>query len=159
MSTGRKVLVLLTLVVGLVLLGCGGSGALGRNSNMSVRITRTDGTQDLTQFEVFVTKNAATSFSTLDSESYGSTTNRPSWMDNYSVTRSTTDLVLNFTTRSDQTPYYVFIGVPNTGAAFETLRFRVDVDGNTGNAPTYNIPINGVTRLTNVQINRNSASY
>lgn len=126
---------------------------------MSVHLIRTDGTQNLTNFEVSLTRNGATTFSTLDSESYASTTNAPSWISNYSVARSSSELVLNFTTRSDQPPYFVFLSVPNTGAAFETLKFRVDIDGSTGATATYNMPINATTRLTTVQINRNTASY
>jgi len=126
---------------------------------MSIHLIRTDGTQNLTNFDVAITRNAALSFSTLDPQSYASTTNAPTWISNYSVTRSTSELVLNFTTISDQPPYYVFLSVPNTGAAFETLKFRVDVEGSTGATATYNMPINATTRLTTVQINRNTASY
>ena len=142
-----------------LLAGCGGSSSLGKNSAILVHLLRTDGTQDMTQFEIYVTRNGATNFNLADFESYGSTTNHPSWMDVYSATRSTTDLDLGFTTRSNQPPYFIFVKVPNTGAAFETLKLRIEVDSNAGPDVTYNFPITATTQIGGAIINRNSASY
>ncbi|MES1147323.1 MAG: hypothetical protein ABUL49_01085, partial [bacterium] len=100
----KRLWVLVLAVFALMALsGCGGSGG-GSNSNFVIHLNRTDGTQDMTQFEVYITRNAATTFNLADSESFGSTGNHPTWMDQYSAVRATTELTLNFRSRSDQTP-------------------------------------------------------
>lgn len=139
--------------------GCGGGGALGHNAKMSVRLQRTDGTQNMNNFEIYITKNAGTTLDVTDPQGYASTTNRPNWCDEYSSTRSSVDLRLDFTTRSTQTPYFVWVKVPNTGAAFETVRFWVDVDGAPGRQITQDLTIGATQRLTGVKIDRDSASY
>ena len=150
---------LAVLLAPLALVGCSGSGPLGFNSPVTVHLMRTDGTQDMTQFEVYLTRNGSISLNTLNPGAYVSTVNRPSWCDVYSSSRSATELTLNFTTRSDQPPYYMFVKVPNTGAAFETLALKIDMNTVAGPTYTYNVPINATTRLTAVNIGRNSATY
>lgn len=140
-------------------LGCGGAATLLKNSDMIVHLLRTDGTQDLTQYEVYLTKNADTTLNIADSEDFSSTLNHASWTDGYSATRTATELRINFRTRSDQPPYFIFIKVPNTGAIFETLKLKVDVDGVAGHESTYDLPINQTTRLGNTEIGRNDATY
>lgn len=139
--------------------GCGGASSLGRNSDIVVNLIRTDGTQVMTQFEVFVTKDADTGLNQGDPEDFISTANEPSWADQYSATRNATQLTLNYRTRSDQTPYYVFVKVPNTGANFETLKLRIDIDGVQGPDRTFDLDINRTSRLAGVRINRNDAVY
>lgn len=146
-----------SVLFGLFVVGCGGS-ALGRNSNMSIHLQRTDGTQVMTQYELYVTKNSE-QLDVLDSENFASTSNQPSWIDGYSATRTSTELVLNFRTRGGQSTYLVYVKVPNTSSQFETLRFRVDVDGTTGADQDFDLNINDTSQLPNVGIERNSANY
>ncbi|MBS1724764.1 MAG: hypothetical protein JSS66_17620 [Armatimonadetes bacterium] len=146
-------------LVAATLVGCGGDSVLGTNSDMVVRLIRTDGTQDLMQYELYITKSADTTLNTADSEDYASTQNAPTWCDNWSGARSSTELRLGFTTRGGQTPYYVWVRVPNTGAQFETLKLQVDVDGVAGNQSTFDLNINDTQRLTGVRIDRNDATY
>lgn len=154
----RCVFILLALI-GVLLSGCGGSTSLGKNSAIVVHLLRTDGTQIMTQFEVYITKNGATTFNTANLESFASTRNQPTWMDDYSSARSSTKLDLGFTTRSGQSDYLVFIKVPNTGAAFESLKLQIDVDGKAGKVVDFNADINQISRLDGVKISRNSATY
>lgn len=155
----RRVALLGLIVAAVATSGCGGSSSLGRNSEIVVNLIRTDGTQVMTQFEVFVTRNADTSLNQGDPEDFISTANEPSWADQYSATRNATQLTLNFRTRSDQPPYYVFVKVPNTGASFETLKLRIDVDGEQGPDRTFDLDISRTSRLAGVRINRNEAIY
>lgn len=138
----------------LLLFGCGGSAGIGRNSAIKVRLMRTDSTQKLTSFELYITKDAETTLTDATS-----TVSRASWTDDYSTSRSDQELKLGFTTRSTQTPYFVWVKVPNTGAAFETVKLAIDVDGTDGKTVTKNLTINTTQRLTGVKINRNSADY
>jgi len=151
---------LLALTTPFAISGCGGSDAgLGHNALIRVHLERTDSTQKMTDFELYITKNADATLNTLDPEDYISTLNRPSWCDEYVSGRATTDLQIDFRTRSSQPPYFVFVKVPNTGAAYETLRFSIDVDGTSGKKITQNLTINTTQRLTAVKINRSSADY
>jgi|GEM_PF-4640947 len=146
--------------VPILMTGCGGSSsALGINSKMSVQLIRTDTTQDLTKYEIYLTKDANTSFDPSDLESFASTTDRPSWSDEYSSDRTSSQLTLNFRTRSTQPPYFLFIKVPATGAAFETVKLQIDVDSKAGTRKTFNLTPGTTQRLTSVRIDRNSAEY
>lgn len=148
------------LLLGLLLLsGCGGSGIGGRNSDIVVHLVRTDGSQVMTNYELFMTKSGDTSLNQNDPEDFASTLNQPSWIDNYNTSRSSTELQLDFTTRSDQVPYFIWVKVPNTGASFETLSLQIDIDGTAGNSKTFDLNINSTQRMVGVRINRNSASY
>ncbi|RYG33699.1 hypothetical protein EON81_17545 [bacterium] len=140
--------------------GCGGgSSAFGRDAKIKIHLERTDSTQNLTDYEIYITKNRNVTLDTSDRESFASTQNRPSWSDEYNANRSNTKLELEFRTRSSQPPYFVFVRVPSTSSAYETLRFWVDVDGNEGKKITQNLTIGTTQRLTNVTINRESADY
>lgn len=110
-------------------------------------------------YEVYITKNGATTFSTGNHESFASTSNRPTWCDGWSANATNTELTLNFRTRSTQTPYYVWVKVPNTASRFETLELRINVDRTNGPSRRYDLNINQTTRLPSVRIERNSASY
>ncbi|MBS1715197.1 MAG: hypothetical protein JST30_12760 [Armatimonadetes bacterium] len=150
---------LILALASLSLTGCGGSSSLGRNSDIVVHLKRTDGTQNMTQYELYLTKSNDTTLDTLDLEDFVSSQNAPSWSDNYASNRSTTELNISYTTRSDQTPYYVWVKVPNTGAAFETLNLQIDVDGVDGPAVAYDLTINTTQRLVGVRVDRNEATY
>jgi len=113
----------------------------------------------MTQYELYLTKSSDTTLDTLDPEDFVSTQNTPSWSDNYASNRSTTELNISYTTRSNQTPYYIWVKVPNTGSAFETLNLQIDVDGVDGPAVGYDLTINTTQRLVGVRIDRNSATY
>lgn len=142
------------------LLGCGGSSsALGINSKISIQLIRTDGTQDLTKYEVYITKDANTSFDPTDFESFASTTDRPSWSDDYSADRTSSELKLNFRTRSTHPPYFLFVKVPSTASAFETVKLQIDVDEKAGARKSFNLTVGTTQRLSAVRIDRNSASY
>jgi len=155
----KRVLLSATVAVLLLLCGCGGSDIIGRNSDIIVHLMRTDGTQVMTSYELFITKNGDTNLNQNDPEDFASTLNQPSWADAYNSSRSSTELQVAFTTRSDQTPYFVWVKVPNTGANFETLKLQIDVDGNDGTQQTFDLNINSTQRLTGVRINRNNAVY
>ena len=155
----KRVLSLSIVACLMALSGCGGSDSLGRNSDIALRLIRTDGTQVMTQFEVFVTRAGDTTLNQADAEDFMSTVNEPSWADTYSASRSATQLQLNWRTRSDQVPYFVFVKVPNTGANFETLKLQFNVDGETGEERTFDLNINSTQRLAGVRIDRNEAVY
>ena len=155
----KRVLLSATVAVLLLLCGCGGSDIIGRNSDIIVHLMRTDGTQVMTSYELFITKNGDTNLNQNDPEDFASTLNQPSWADAYNSSRSSTELQVAFTTRSNQTPYFVWVKVPNTGANFETLKLQIDVDGNDGTQQTFDLNINSTQRLTGVRINRNNAVY
>ena len=154
-----RFLPLMVIAVVLSVGGCGGTSSLGKNSDMVVHLKRTDGTQTMTQYELYLTKSNDTTLDTLDPEDFVSTQNTPTWSDNYASNRSTTELNISFTTRSDQTPYYIWVKVPDTGAAFETLSLQIDVDGVDGPAQTYDLTIDTTQRLVGVRIDRNEAFY
>lgn len=140
--------------------GCGGSSLFsGLNSAIEIKLTRTDGTQVMTNYELYMTKEGDTGLDTADPEDFASTLNQPSWCDDYTASRSATELNLRFTTRSGQPPYFLFVRVPNTGAAFETLRLQINVDDTDGDQKTYDLTIDATERLTSVRIERNSAIY
>jgi hypothetical protein len=155
----KQMLAFVVLIVLLLTVGCGGNGIGGRNSSIVVHLSRTDGTQVLTTYELYITKSGDTTLNKVDPEDYASTLNQPSWSDNYTSSRSSTELQLSFTTRSDQVPYFVWVKVPNTGASFETLNFQIDVDGAVGAKKTYDLNINSTQRLVGVRVNRNAALY
>lgn len=155
----KQVFVIATLVFLFVLSGCGGSSVFSRDSDIVMKLMRTDGTQVMTQYEIFVTKSNDTSLNQGNSEDYMSSTNEPSWADAYSASRSATQLQVNWRTRSDQVSYFVFVKVPNTGSQFETLKLQIDVDGDEGPERTFDLNINTTQRLTGVRIDRNSAQY
>lgn len=155
----RKFLPLIILFSLLIVAGCGGSAGLGTNANIVIHLQRTDSTQNLTQYEVYITQLGDTTLDTSDKEDFASTINQPSWSDNWSGHRSSSELKLGFRTRSTQTPYFVWVKVPNTGAAFETLKLKIDINGNDGKTVTNNLQINTTQRLTGVKINRDSADY
>ncbi len=154
----RNFLLLTLLCVSLVIGGCGGTSSLIPDADIRVYLTRTDGTQIMTNYEMFITRNGGT-LDQSNLENHMSSVNRPSWADQYSATRATEELQIFFRTRSDQTPYFVYVLVPNTPSAFETLRLRIDVNGSTGPNRTFDMPINATTQLVGVRIDRNSASY
>lgn len=143
----------------LALSGCGGSSGLGFNSAIRIHLRRTNSAQLMTQYEVYITKNADPALNVDIAESYASTTNRPSWSDEYKATRNDGELELDFKTRSTQTPYYVFVKVPNTGNPRESVQLQIDVDTQSGKRVTRNLESDSTQRLFNVQINRNSATY
>ncbi|CAN5484172.1 hypothetical protein BH11ARM1_BH11ARM1_07740 [soil metagenome] len=157
-----KKLAILSLFFGLALAlaGCGGGGSVtGHNAHMTVHLRRTDSTQNLINYEMYFTRNGKTSFDIADMSSFASTSNRPNWIDDYSVSRSNTELTLTFTTRSNQPPYFMWVKVPSTPSAYETLELQIDVDGETGKQIRPDLAINSTQRLTNVRIDRSSVNY
>src|SRR5437870_353001 len=106
------------------LLGCGGtSDTLGTDSNMTVHVRRSNGTQDMSKgFEVYLTHNGDFSLNLNDPQSYTSTVHKAPWADKWVGTKIATELAISFRTRGNETPYYVFVRVPNTGNATEVLQ-------------------------------------
>ncbi len=154
-----RIISALALGLSLLVAGCGGSSSLGANADFSVRLTRTDGSQDLTGYEMYLTRNGGTTLDLFNSEAYASTQNRPSWSDAWTGSRSTTELRVDFRSRSDQPPYFLWVQVPNTTSQFETLQLVVWINGQAGAAKRYNLTINATERIQAVRINRDSAEY
>lgn len=149
---------ILVLMACLFLAGCGGSSGLGANSNITVRLSRTDGTQIMTQYELFITRENE-GLNEFDPENHMSTINEPTWADNYSASRASDQLNIGFRTRSDQPPYRLYVRVPNTTSAFETLALRVTVDGTDGPVRTFDFIPGQITQIPGARIERNSATY
>ena len=126
---------------------------------MAVHLKRTDNSQDLMQYEIYITKNRDTSLDTNDPEDSISSSNKPSWVDRYSAHRTSSELTLKFRTRDEQVPYLVFVKVPTTGHAKETLTLSIDVDATVGVDRPILVDSNSTKMLTGVHIERNTAAY
>ena len=157
----KRLAAIATLLGTLLLAGCGGSGStiIGTNSDMVVHIKRTVNTQDLMQYEVYVTKNRDTTLDENDPEDSISTSNKPTWVDHYSAHRTSSELILRFRTRDDHVPYFVFVKVPTTANAQENLTLQIDVDAVVGVERPILVDSNSTQMLTGVHIERNTAVY
>jgi len=126
---------------------------------MVVRVRRTDNSQDLMQYEVYITRNADTNLDVNDLNDYASTQNTPTWVDQYGSTRTSSQLTVGFRTVNEFTPYYVWIKAPSTGHATENLELQIDMDANNGPVKTITVNTNATERLTGVRVERNEAFY
>ena len=139
--------------------GCGGSSQLGNSSDMVIRLIRTDTSQDLMQYEIYVTRNSDTTLDTANPEDFASTQNTPSWVDQYQSNRMSRQLTMGFRTVNQFTPYYVWIKVPDTGDATEDLQIQIDMDAQNGPLKMVTLNSNATERLVGVRIERNEAIY
>ncbi|MBS1715198.1 MAG: hypothetical protein JST30_12765 [Armatimonadetes bacterium] len=139
--------------------GCGGSSQLGNSSDMVVRLVRTDTSQDLMQYEVYITRNADATLDVNNPEDFASTQNTPSWVDQYQSNRMSRQLTLGFRTVNQFTPYYVWIKVPNGANATENLQLQIDMDANNGPLKMITVNNDSTERLVGVRIERNEAFY
>lgn len=139
--------------------GCGGSSQLNNSSDAVIRIIRTDTSQDLMQYEVYVTRNADTNLDVNNPEDYISTQNVPSWCSQHKSNRMSRQLTLGFRTVNQHTPYYVWIKAPSTAHATEQLDLQIDMDAQNGPVKLITVNTNATERLTSVRIERNEAFY
>lgn len=154
-------LILSSAIVASVLMcaGCGGSSQLGNSSDAVIRLIRTDNSQDLMQYEVYITRNADVNLDTANLEDFISTQNTPSWVSQYASNRMSRQLTVGFRTINQDTPYYVFIKAPNSGNATENLNLQIDMDANNGPVKLITVNTNTTERITSVRIERNEAFY
>lgn len=139
--------------------GCGGSSQFNNSSDAVVRLIRTDDSQDLMQYEIYVTRNADTSLDVTNTEDYMSTQNVPSWASQHQANRMSRQLTLGFRTINEHTPYYVWIKAPVTAHASEQLNLQIDMDASNGQVKLITVNTNATQRLTAVRIERNEAFY
>lgn len=155
----RLILASASVVLCLVAAGCGGSSQLSNSSDAVVRLIRTDNSQDLMQYEVYVTRSADTTLDATDPEDYISTQNSPSWVSQYASNRMSRQLTVGWRTINQDTPYYIWIKAPNSGNATERLNLQIDMDANNGPVKLITVNTNATERLTAVRIERNEAFY
>lgn len=115
-----KKIALLGLVVGLILSIAGCGGQAGRNSPTQVRMESDPGTTSLAALHVIISPNNGSSTSTAAASDQQSQT----WATYLS---SSTYKELDFTTTSQQVPYFVYI--KNDDAAQQTVTLRILMDG------------------------------
>lgn len=155
----------------LSLVGCG--GLFSTNSTILIHLKQNVSTQVMNVgYEIYVVPAGGT-LNLANPTTFATTQNNPNLLDNYVSTRtSTTEIDLQFSTRSSQTPYYIYIGIPSESGATDTVQVSVDVDASTGAYKVFTFPTNAQTQVTTAsyttspitpgvpaQINRNSATY
>lgn len=155
----RTIFTLTTLVALAFSIGCGGSSQLNSNSDAVIRIIRTDTSQDLMQYELYVTKNGSNVLNVNNPEGFISTQNMPTWCNEYQANRMSRQLSLGFRTVNLDTPYYAWIKAPITSHGTEQFNIQIDMGANSGQVKLINVTTNATERLMLVRIERNDATY
>ena len=140
-----------------LLTGCGGTSQLGNSSDAVIRLIRTDTSQDLMQFEIYVTRNGDTTLDVNNPEDFISTQNAPSWCSQHASNRMSRQLTVGFRTINEHTPYFHWNKVPNPGDATEDLNLQIDMDAANGPVVLKRVNTNATERLTGARILRNDA--
>lgn len=155
-----RILVALAAALTLALtIGCGGSSQFNNSSDAVVRIMRTDTSQDLMQYEVYITKTGDTTLDVNNPEDFISTQNVPTWVSQHQSNRMSRQLTLGFRTVNEHTPYYLWIKAPATAHATEQLSLQIDMDAQNGQVKLITVNTNATERVTVVRIERNEAFY
>lgn len=132
---GRTLHVAGLAVLALAVVGCGGQ--LGRNSPTQVRMETSANTADFSNLHVIISPNNGSSTST----EAASDTQLQSWATN-NVTTSLKEI--DFTTTSQQVPYFVY--VQNTSGVQEEVRLRIFMDGNDKYDQVLTVPANSTVQ-------------
>jgi hypothetical protein len=163
--------------VAMCLAGCG--GLLSANSTVLIHLKQNPNivnptSQVMTNYEVYVTTNGTTPLNLANTTTWASSsTNNGGVLDNWVGSHTSgTEIDIQFTTRSPQVPYYIYVLVPTEGGlTTDTVGLSVDVDASTGAVKAFVMPNNATSQVTSAfyvvpvlpavpaQINHNSASY
>jgi hypothetical protein len=135
-------LALLVLPAMLILAGCGGQ--LGHNSPTQVRMEPSTNTVDFSNLHIIVSPNNGSAVSV----NAASDLQTQSWV---ATIVTATLKELDFTTTSQQVPYFVYI--QNTSGVQEEARLRIFMDGNNKFDQVLTIPANSTVQEENIYRN------